>query len=910
MRDGGAAVDAAGPTECSTCCVSNPVVLESRVPNIFISYRRDDAEAEARLLANALKAHFGSDSVFFDRSDIAVGVRYPKVLQEQLGASDVHIAVNGRDWVRSRDGIHRLEGEHDWVRHELTVGLRRQIRVVPVLVKNATVPLAADLPAAIRELASCQALSARGESWDADVARLLEQLSPLASSRHVFASREPSGFAPYSGEEWRDELNPLLERVRAVYIDGVLAAAQRDGRFVGIETEDVPDAVEQIARRRVEITEQPPETISRGMAFIRIYDRAAKSLLVLGEPGCGKTIALLELARDLIQRAEGNTGAPVPVVFRLSAWGQKQGDFAAWLVGELQGRYQVPSRIGRKLLEQRRLALLLDGLDEVGGVAQAASVAAINGYLERFGAAGVAVTCRYREYTMMTARLHLFGAIFIRPLSQRDVETYLADGGSDLASLLSAVKADEALLSLARVPLFLLLMTVASRSQKARADAQPIGVSSDALKSAVCNRYIEARLASTAATRSTRPCMPMLISLATAMHSTGQTECHIEYLQPSWLTRTERLVWFLSSRIAAFGVFLAAIVTVDLGFSALLQDSAEFRRTLDYFLATLGPSVGVGLASAVYVGVLGFTGTLGPKHGWRKRTVAAATVALVYVLLLVLGIRAMSWMGDWNPFAGPYGPLFVTLYLLRTLRPKVQDEIAPAEKLTWSWRHALRRGSLAFAAGAVLSGFLWTELSADALSSDAAVANAVVQGVIAGLLASVVLATLLAIAFSGVTTSILLGKMRPNEGVLLSLRNSLLTWLLAIIWGVVGAYGLLAAGAVFGDQEPLPRFAEVRVLLDDLPDVAAFVAFNLGALDVLHHYTLRVLLAIRRRAPLRLAEFLDDGVEMGFLRRAGAGYTFLHRILLEHFAALASSHALEADQRMSAWRVRARREPG
>jgi hypothetical protein len=37
--------------------------------------------------------------------------------------------------------------------------------------------------------------------------------------------------------------------------------------------------------------------------------------------------------------------------------------------------------------------------------------------------------------------------------------------------------------------------------------------------------------------------------------------------------------------------------------------------------------------------------------------------------------------------------------------------------------------------------------------------------------------------------------------------------------------------------------------------------------------------------PLRLRRFLDYAVHLGFLQRAGGGYIFIHRLLLEHFAA-------------------------
>jgi hypothetical protein len=44
-------------------------------PWVFVSYRRDDAAAEARFIADALAREFGPDAVFVDVSSITVRVR-------------------------------------------------------------------------------------------------------------------------------------------------------------------------------------------------------------------------------------------------------------------------------------------------------------------------------------------------------------------------------------------------------------------------------------------------------------------------------------------------------------------------------------------------------------------------------------------------------------------------------------------------------------------------------------------------------------------------------------------------------------------------------------------------------------------------------------------------------------------
>jgi len=44
---------------------------------------------------------------------------------------------------------------------------------------------------------------------------------------------------------------------------------------------------------------------------MQVYDEADGELLILGEPGAGKTTLLLELARDLLDRAQLDNTHPI-----------------------------------------------------------------------------------------------------------------------------------------------------------------------------------------------------------------------------------------------------------------------------------------------------------------------------------------------------------------------------------------------------------------------------------------------------------------------------------------------------------------------------------------------------------------------------------------------------------------------
>ena len=59
-----------------------------------------------------------------------------------------------------------------------------------------------------------------------------------------------------------------------------------------------------------------------------------------------------------------------------------------------------------------------------------------------------------------------------------------------------------------------------------------------------------------------------------------------------------------------------------------------------------------------------------------------------------------------------------------------------------------------------------------------------------------------------------------------------------------------------------------------------------GGHAYLHHFALRLVLWQKNLAPLHYVRFLDHATARLFLRKVGGGYVFIHRMLLEYFAAL------------------------
>jgi len=68
--------------------------------------------------------------------------------------------------------------------------------------------------------------------------------------------------------------------------------------------------------------------------------------------------------------------------------------------------------------------------------------------------------------------------------------------------------------------------------------------------------------------------------------------------------------------------------------------------------------------------------------------------------------------------------------------------------------------------------------------------------------------------------------------------------------------------------------------------LSGLVGLDYGGAFCIQHFTLRLILCRQGHIPWNYARFLDKAVEHLFLQRVGGGYIFIHRLLLEHFAAM------------------------
>jgi hypothetical protein len=252
----------------------------------------------------------------------------------------------------------------------------------------------------------------------------------------------------------------LLRKVHSFWIEGVLSHSLHGAALMTLGLETQPDAVANPWHLVLQHPDTLPLPLPTGTRITQVYDDAEGELLILGAPGAGKTTLLLELTRDLLERAKQDEQFPMPIVFNLSSWAMKQQPLVDWLAEELNTKYQVPSKLAQALLSADQILPLLDGLDEVAPTARTACIEAINTYRREHGLHPLVVCSRQADYLAQSGRVLVRSAVTVQPLTQEQVDTYLAQGGEPLCALRVALHQDTALRELTSTPLMLSILTL------------------------------------------------------------------------------------------------------------------------------------------------------------------------------------------------------------------------------------------------------------------------------------------------------------------------------------------------------------------------------------------------------------------------------------------------------------------
>ncbi|WP_182880888.1 BTAD domain-containing putative transcriptional regulator [Microbispora sp. H10949] len=158
----------------------------------------------------------------------------------------------------------------------------------------------------------------------------------------------------------------------------------------------------------------------------------ARQLVILGEPGAGKTVLAILLTLGLLGTAR--PGEPTPVLVPLSSWSPRREHLHTWFARKLVEEYPGLANkaaygpdAAARLVSTGRVLPVLDGLDETPPGLHAAAIDALDEAVA--GGRPLVVTCRSTEYEKAVRRggaiLARAAVVEIEPVEAEDAIAYL-----------------------------------------------------------------------------------------------------------------------------------------------------------------------------------------------------------------------------------------------------------------------------------------------------------------------------------------------------------------------------------------------------------------------------------------------------------------------------------------------------
>jgi len=225
---------------------------------IFINYRRDDTEFQAKLIYDRLERRFGPENVFLDVQGIQLGRKWLEEVKSHDDSCHIFLSLIGPLWMSimaARDQAAFVSPATDWVQYEIERALRRDsgICVIPVLIGD-DVPFDAEaLPGQLRALGEFQQAYVRGQHFESDIEFLIDKLETIARElpEPVTADREEQPPVPVPAVAWdvapppdaahcENVLRQMMDEGSLVLFLGPRMAAAPVGAVEG--TSSLPDA--------------------------------------------------------------------------------------------------------------------------------------------------------------------------------------------------------------------------------------------------------------------------------------------------------------------------------------------------------------------------------------------------------------------------------------------------------------------------------------------------------------------------------------------------------------------------------------------------------------------------------------------------------------------------------------------
>lgn len=617
--------------------------------------------------------------------------------------------------------------------------------------------------------------------------------------------------------------NILINNIKQFWLDGYLDHALHNAVPLELGLAYESEAIDRQWNMVFQTQGKPSQEIPAGTSITDVYYSRGDSLLVLGEPGAGKTITLLELTRDLLRAAQQDYTFPIPVVFNLSSWAQQQPPLEDWLVDELNLQYQITRKVAAQWIEEDILMYMLDGLDEVQLEHRESCITAINGFREEHMSEMV-VCSRTADYEILETKLRLRDAVLIQPLTASQINQYLNTHSSSATVINSILDEDTELADLARSPLMLNIMALTFQESPSLASE---GTDKDSKQQLLFQNYVHSmfKRRSLQGSYTAADSLKWLQWLAQKMQTNAQSIFFIDRAQPSWLSSTEQTQY-----AALVGTLISLIVF-------LLIDP-------DYFTPPqwMIPPIITRLLLSLFIG-----GLLG-WHSYRGEVTIAPVIqwGLNYEILktaLKKGLRAGFIIG-----LLPLGFIVITFILRGEFDPVIFSLLGLG--IGFALAVAIV-GALISLPRALIESVPVEHVEAEQeLKPNQGIQRSIRQAILSAL------------------------------GVWAFLFGA--TYLFNILY--INYYQPLFIFPESLAEAERIRADLVRFGFAFARSLALLVGLLAGGYTAIQHFALRVILTRNNHLPWRLTPFLQDMTNHLMMRRVGGGFIFIHRLLLDYFA--------------------------
>jgi len=733
----------------------------------------------------------------------------------------------------------------------------------------------------------------------------------------------------------------LLDTAKQQWVDDHLREATlQKSKFrppLDIVIEPVAQQTDEHALKyKVAATDEAPlDTIAS--EILELFDSlsAATALLILGDPGSGKTTALLHLLNALYaqhNRAEENNllrPQRFPVVFKLSSFGtatvhsdrNPQEIFENWLIDKFIEDYGV----GMKREQLQRwinvtgVIYLFDGLDEVAQGNIETCIAGLNQFKKRTNVQ-VVVSCRREKYTAFRASGHEIEnthTLQVLDLDEEIITELLKHPDYDGLRTFLFDRRPE-MLAWANKPFLLNAMMHAYSGMHADDITMTKSDKPDMPPPDILRGYVKRKLDEGDQFEETEAAYNRLV-VAHPVEYEEEWRYSVRYL--SWLARQLQNENEREEAAPQKGENVGHIFLIENLQPDWLEGRAwQFIYTIFSRMAgvlAIASSVGFLLSSPLDYIVIGLT--LGFFKGlidvYKQRFATLTQLTWQFVVSLVVEYAILNIAGSlifaplaktapddklWNAFSLSEIELIaflnlfvVAIYAARAIQKvrTLKEDIQPVEDLEFKFYSGFIGALVGGVTVALVIGFFAEIIFVNNAGTTQELLQTWMNQYDSPLVRPFTIGGALGLFYG----ALIVGAMRlfdwvprdvdqyrqvlPNAGIWRQLRKALLRGLLIGFVTTIG-FGILMGVIISRSTVGFFRGAQNGIA------IGLLVALANGGIDFINHFVLRVLLYWGAMAPRDYAQFLNFATRHDLLRELGGSYIFAHEYLLNYFCDL------------------------